>query len=292
VVVNTHSRQARRQLDDVHALLQKHGVPVAAFHVVPDHDVLRRYVKRAAKGGAQAIAVGGGDGTMAHAVDALAHRDAVLGVLPLGTGNSFAQSIGLDAHDLDAAVAVIARGNVQRIDLGRVNGTYFANFATIGLSSEIAGATPARVKRWSGPLAYALAAVRPLLTHAAFRAKIRWKGGALDLRTQDIVVANGRFFGANPVTPDATIADGRLSLFTTDDPSRIGAIRTYLAFGMHAQTRLRCAHVVNAVKFDVRTRARQTISIDGCLLEKTPARIRVAPRALRVFVPEQGVAHG
>jgi YegS/Rv2252/BmrU family lipid kinase len=292
VVVNTHSRQARHQLDDLHELLRKHGVPVAAFHVAPDHDVLRRYVKRAAKGGAQAILVGGGDGTMAYAVDALAHRDAILGVLPLGTGNSFAQSIGLDPHDLDAAVAAIARGNVERIDLGRVNGTYFANFATIGLSSVIADATPAGVKSWSGPIAYALAAVRPLLTHESFRARIRWKGGKLDVRTQDIIVANGRFFGSNPVTPDATIVDGRLSLFTTDDPSRFGALRTYIAFGMHEQHKLPHAHVVNATKFEVRTRAKQMISIDGSLLEKTPARFRVAPGALRVFVPERGVALG
>jgi len=270
--------------------LRKHGLPVAEFHVAPNHEAVRRLVKRAAKGGAQAILVGGGDGTMAHAVDALAHRGATLGVLPLGTGNSFAQSIGLDAHDLDAAVAAVALGHVERIDLGRVNGTYFANFATIGLSSEIAGATPTSVKSWSGPIAYALAAVRPLLTHAAFRARIRWKGGRLDLRTQDIIIANGRFFGSNPVTPDATIVDGRLSLFTTDDPSRIGALRTYVAFGMHDQTKLRHAHVINAAKFEIRTRAKQTISIDGSLLEKTPARLRVAPRALRVFVPEHGVA--
>jgi diacylglycerol kinase (ATP) len=290
--VNTHSRRAAHELGRIQDSLREHGVPVAAFHSVKDHDEVRRQVKRAAKGGAEAILVGGGDGTMANAVDALAHRKAIMGVLPLGTGNSFAQSLGLDAHDIDAAVGVIARGNVERIDLGRVNGTHFANFATIGLSSEIADATPTAVKSWSGPIAYALAAVRPLLSHKSFKAHIRWKGGHLDLRTQDIIVANGRFFGSTPVTSDATLVDGRLSLYTTDDPSRLGALRTYLAFGMHNQTALRGAHVVNATRFEIRTRTRQLISIDGCILERTPARFRVDPAALRVFVPERGVARG
>ena len=290
--MNRRSRRTSHDLERVHTLLRTHGVRVAAFHVAADHDELRWHVKRAAKAGAPAILVGGGDGTMAYAVDALAHRDSVLGVLPLGTGNSFVRSLGFDPDDLETAVAAVARGTVARIDLGRVNGTYFANFATIGLSSEIAAATPRATKSRSGPLAYAFAAVGPLFAHRAFRARIRWRGGRLDLRTEDIIVANGRFFGSTPVTADASLVDGRLALFTTDDPSRFGALRTYLAFGLHRQESLRGAHAVSAAKFEIRTRARQRICIDGAPLGKTPARFRVAREALRVYVPEAGVARG
>lgn len=273
-------------------LLVTQGVPVAAFHVAADHDELRRHIARAAKAGAPAVAVGGGDGTMARAVDALAHRKTVLGVLPMGTGNSFAQSLGLDPQDLEAAVGVIARGRTQRIDLGRVNGTYFANFATIGLSSEIADGTVRPVKHWAGRIAYAVAALKPLITHAPFRARVRWKGGELDVRTQDLIIANGRYFGSAPVSPDASLVSGRLALYTTDDPSRFGALLTYIAFGFHEQAKAAGAHVVSAAKFEIRARPKQKISIDGSLLEKTPARIRVAREALRVFVPEHGVARG
>lgn len=290
IVVNRNARRTAHELDRLHERFRAHAVPVAAFHVASSSTDLHLHVKRAVKAGAATVVVGGGDGTMAHAVDALAHRDTALGVLPLGTGNSFAQSIGLDPHDIEAAVAVIARGLTRRIDLGCVNGTYFANFATIGLSSEIAGSTPTAIKRWSGTLAYALAAVRPLLSHRAFRARVRWKGGRLDLRTQDVIIANGRFFGTTPVDPEATIVDGRLTLYTTDDRSRIGALRTYVAFGAHDQTKLQHAHIVNATKFTIRARPKQTISVDGSLLEKTPARFSVARKALRVFVPEHGVA--
>jgi diacylglycerol kinase (ATP) len=242
-------------------------------------------VKRAAKAGVETVIVGGGDGTMAHAVDVLAHRETVLGVVPLGTGNSFAQTLAIPRGDVDAAIAVIAAGKIASVDLGRVNGTHFANFATIGLSTEIAGATSTSVKGWLGPVAYAIAAVKPILTHRAFRARIRWRTGELVLRTQDIIIANGRYFGSTPVTPDASITDERLNLFTTDDPSRIGALRTYLAIGMHDQTKLPDAHVITATRFTIRTKPRQMIAIDGSLLEKTPARFRVVPRALRVFVP-------
>jgi diacylglycerol kinase family enzyme len=187
---------------------------------------------------------------------------------------------------------VIAHGHAKHIDLGRVNGTYFANFATIGLSSVIAGGTPRLLKKITGPLAYALAGIAPMITHRAFQARIRWKGGRLDVRTQDVIVANGRFYGHTPVAAEATIDDGRLHLFTTDNASALAAARTYLAIGRGLHTRLPDAHVVTARAFEIRTRKRQQIAIDGSPLEKTPARFSVARNALHVFLPESGVAHG
>jgi diacylglycerol kinase (ATP) len=292
VIVNRHSRRTDSAIEHAREAFAASGLRIAALHVEDDEVGCRRRLKRAVKDGAPEIVVGGGDGTMTHAVDLLAHRDSVLGLLPLGTGNSFAQSLGIPVDDMDAAIAVIARGHVERVDLGVVNGTHFANFATIGLSSEIANATPRLLKKFTGAMAYALAGIRPMLTHRAFRARIRWKGGRLDVRTQDIIVANGRFFGNTPIAPDATIIDGRLHLFTADGASALSALRTYIALGRGLQARLPDAHVVTAREFTIRARRRQPIAIDGSLLERTPARFAVARRALRVFVPETGVAHG
>jgi diacylglycerol kinase (ATP) len=290
--VNRRSRRTDRQIEALHEALDAHGLHVAAFHTERSESGCRRLIRRAAKAGAPEIVVGGGDGTMTHAVNELARRDSVMGVLPFGTGNSFAQSLGLPLGDVAAAVAVIEHGHVEAVDLGRVNGTYFANFATIGLSSVIAGATPRLLKRITGPVAYALASIRPLLTHRAFRARIRWKEGQLDVRTQDVIIANGRFYGHTPVAPDAALDDGRLHLFTTDNASSLGAARTYLALGRGSQARLPDAHLITARAFSIRTRARQPIAIDGSPLEKTPARFSVAREALRVFVPASGVARG
>lgn len=290
--MNRHSRHTDSEIERLHESLAARGLRVVAFHVEGEEVDCERHIKRAVKAGAPEILVGGGDGTMTHAVNALANRESVMGVLPFGTGNSFAQSLGLPLGDIDAAVAVIAGGNVQRVDLGVVNGTYFANFATIGLSSEIAGATPRLLKKVTGAVAYALSSIGPMLTHRPFRARIKWKGGRLEIRTLDIIVANGRFYGDTPVTPDATIVDGRLHLFATDNASALGAARTYLALGRGQQARLPNAHVVTARSITVRTRKRQPIAIDGSPLAKTPAKFRVAREALRVFVPEGGIAHG
>jgi len=290
VVVNRRSRRSERELGSLHEALLARGLRITAFHVGAKSKECRQLVRRAAKAGVPEIVLAGGDGTMTHAVDALAHRETVLGVIPFGSGNSFAQSLGIPAGDLAAAVGVIAAGHVQRIDLGVVNGTHFANFATVGISSIISDGTPRPLKKLFGGAAYGLACVRPVLTHAPFEARIEWKSGRLDVTTQDIIVANGRYFGEAPVAPGATLADAELHLFTTDNGSALGAVRTYLALLRGRQAGLPDAHTVTAPAFTIRTRKRQPIAIDGSLLEKTPAEFRVARRALRVFVPEGGIA--
>jgi YegS/Rv2252/BmrU family lipid kinase len=292
VVVNRHSRRTDRELGRLHEGLLARGLRVTAFHVAAKGKECREIVRRAAKAGVPEIVVGGGDGTMTHAVDVLAHRETTLGVVPFGSGNSFAQSLGIPPADLNAALDVIAAGRVERIDLGIVNGTHFANFATVGISSIISDRTPRPLKKLFGGVAYGLASIRPMLTHPPFEARISWKGGRLDVTTQDIIVANGRYFGDAPLAPGATLADDELHLFTTANGSALGAVRTYLALLRGMQARLPDAHTITAQAFTIRTRKRQPIAIDGSLLEKTPAEFAVARRALRVFVPEGGVARG
>lgn len=286
VVLNTRSRRAASSVAAVREAIAKSDLDVRGFFEVDDEKTARKAIKRAVRDGMDAVIVGGGDGTIAHAVNVLAHRTTILGVIPLGTGNSFAETIGLTSGDVAGAVATIVERRAVHVDLGRVDKTYFANFATIGLPAEIGNATPAPLKRVIGRAAYVAAALGPLLTRRGFRAKIRWPKAKLDVETQQIVVASGRLFGPSAITPDASITDGKLALFTLDNASHAGAIATYVAMAMKVQSRLPGAHALAAKEFTIRTKPKQPIAIDGDAYGMTPARFRVASGALHVFVPK------
>jgi hypothetical protein len=73
----------------------------------------------------------------------------VFALLPLGTANSFARTLGIPL-DLDGAIDVIANGASARIDLGAIDGDYFANAAAMGLSPMIAETVPHKLKRYLG----------------------------------------------------------------------------------------------------------------------------------------------
>jgi diacylglycerol kinase family enzyme len=94
-------------------------------------DLIRRYSDRV-----DLIVIGGGDGTLNAAADGLVDIQLPLGILPLGTANDLARTLGLP-KTLSGACGVIAQGRRQAIDLGWVNGKHFFNVASLGLSVKI-----------------------------------------------------------------------------------------------------------------------------------------------------------
>jgi diacylglycerol kinase (ATP) len=283
LVANSGARQTAESFAKARTMLVERGVHLAMTHVVDSHRDLRRYVRRAVKSGAHLVIVAGGDGTMTAAAGQLAKSKSVLGVLPLGTGNSFALSLGIT--DLETAVEAIVAGREVDVDLGNVNGTYFANFTTIGLSSTIARATPRRLKKIVGVIAYVLAGLLPALRSRPFRCKVRTGKQKMAFPTYQAIVANGRYFGHTPLTPDASLNSGRLIFYSTTDTTIVDAAKTYSSLLLDRQGLLANAHIFEATELRLRANPVQSIAIDGESCGKTPAHFRVVPGALRVMVP-------
>ncbi len=283
LVANSGARQTAEAFAKARLMLVERGVHLTTTHVVDNHKDLCRYVRRAVKSGCGLVIVAGGDGTLTSAAGQLAKSKTVLGVLPLGTGNSFALSLGITS--LEVAVDAIVAGRVAAVDLGKVNGTYFANFATIGLSSTIARATPNGLKKIVGAAAYVLAGVLPALRSRPFRCKLRAGKQKLVFETFQVIVANGRYFGHTPLTPEASLSSGTLTFYSTSDHTLVDAAKTYTSLLLDRQQLLTNAHILEATDLRVRARPAQPLAIDGEQCGTTPARFTVVPGALRVMVP-------
>lgn len=283
LVANNGARQTAEAFVRARTMLLERGVRLTRTHLVDTHKDLCRYVRRAVKDKVELVIVGGGDGTMTTAAGQLAKSKSVLGVLPLGTGNSFALSLGIT--DLEVAVEAIVGGREVAVDLGHVNGTYFANFATIGLSSTIARATPNRLKKIVGAAAYVLAGMWPALQSQPFRCRVRADDRTLDFRTYQVIVANGRYFGLTPLTQEASLDSGRLTFYATSDSTIVDAAKTYASLLFEHRDLPANAHVLDAQTLRVRARPAQPVAIDGEPFGTTPATFKIVPGALRVMVP-------
>ena len=283
LVANFGSRAAERQLGAVQAALIDAGVRITASHAVGRGRELSKRLRTILKDEPPIIAVAGGDGSMTRAVAELAHRRSVLAVLPLGTGNSFARSLGIP--DVQTAIAAIATGKCCKIDVGIVNGRYFANFATIGLTSEIAARTPDVLKRIAGVGAYVLAGLVPALRDHRFHVELEGKNVRFHGDVHQVIVASGRYFGETPLLPAASATSGNLAVFTTTADGVPGVAKEFLAVARGRQTELEQAHWWTTERVKVKARQRQLVAIDGKPIDKTPARFKIAPKALRVLVP-------
>lgn len=284
VICRLSSRHGLAYYQRLQEELPKQGVSIVEAHMVRRRKELKKRIREAVRSGAKLIVVIGGDGTQTAAVAELAHSDATLAVVPAGTGNSFAFSLGIQ-DDIEKAIETIARGRELCIDVGIVNGTYFANFASIGLIADAANRTPHGLKKYAGPLAYGFTALATFLREKPFKMSVKWKKSDLKIVTHQAIIASGRYFGWQPLTPHADVTSGDLAFFAAEGRTVADALKTNAALLRGDHTDLERAHYFAARKITIETKPRQPLNIDGHALGKTPAHFSVARKALRVLVP-------
>lgn len=285
IVCRLSSRNGLAYYQRLAGELPKRGVKIAEVHMVRRRKDLRARVRGAVASGAEYVVVIGGDGTQTAAVGELAHTKTSLAVVPAGTGNSFAFSLGIK-DDLDAAIETIVNGRQIRVDVGVVNGLCFANFAIVGVIADAANRTPTRLKKVLGPIAYGVAAISALFRDRPFRMTVKWRKNRLKLTTYQAIVAGGRYFGWQPVTPNANLRSGKVAFFAAAGDRIVDMIETNAALLTGEHTRLARVHYFSAPKITIRTKPKQPINVDGHKFGKTPAKFTVLNGALRVLVPQ------
>ncbi|MBD2420403.1 lipid kinase [Anabaena cylindrica FACHB-243] len=283
LLVNRHARKGEENL-----LAAIHCLESLGFNVIPEStenpthlgDVIRQYHHEI-----DLVIVGGGDGTLNAAVDAVVETQLPLGILPLGTANDLARTLGIP-NSLPEACQVIAAGQLQHIDLGWVNGKYFFNAASLGLSVKITQRLTTEVKRRWGIFAYAAAAFQVIWKSRPFSAEIRINGQSIHVKTVQIAVGNGRYYGGGmAVFHDATIDDQRLDLYSLEVKHWWEIIPLLPAMRQGRHIHWPSVRAIQGKEFEVYTRKPRPINTDGEITTYTPAVFRVIPMAISVLVP-------
>lgn len=232
-----------------------------------------------------AVILAGGDGTMNAAAPALRDTGLPLGILPLGTANDLARTLGIPL-DADAAAAVILAGHRRRLDLGCVNGHPFFNVASLGLSVDITQRLTRVMKRRWGRLAYPIAAAAVIVQARRFSATIRVDGQDIPVKSMQVAVGNGRHYGGGMVVADdAAIDDGRLDVYSLEPRARWRLLWMARAFRDGEHDSLEEVRTLRCRSLEVRTRRRRHVSADGEIVTRTPARFTLLPQAVTVFAP-------
>jgi YegS/Rv2252/BmrU family lipid kinase len=289
LVVNTLSRRGRHRYFEVLRLLQDDGFRPLRTYAVMDPHRLPEAINEALGLQPDLLVVGGGDGSLSEAVKHLAHRDVALGVLPLGTTNNFARSLGLPL-DLASAVKVFSRGKVADIDLGMAGDRPFANLVSFGVSVEVAGTVKPWFKRALGRAAYPLTALTILPKHAPFRAFITVDGRRHELLTHQLNIANGGYHGGRRIAADISIDNRRLAAYQLGSGKRLRLIaETLIRAASGHWVSLAGGPFVTGSEILLETEPSMAADVDGEVFLRTPLTIRAVPNGLRVMVPPRFV---
>jgi diacylglycerol kinase (ATP) len=282
-IVNPNARNGRKSVASVRQILEAGGltlVDAAPKRGESLSDVIRRMSKAC-----DLVIVGGGDGTLNSAAAGLVDTGLPLGVLPLGTANDFARTIGIppDAHE---AAKFILSATPRPIDLGEVNGHLFFNVASIGFSAELASELSEKAKKRWGKLGYAIVAARILARSRLFTAYVEHDGSVEEIRTMQVSVGNGRHYGGGmTVEETATADDGRLDFYSleVDHWWRLLALLPSLRKGTHGKwDDVRAFQTTEVI---IKTSKPRAVNTDGDLTTWTPAHFRIRKSAIHVFAP-------
>ena len=286
LVVNVHSRRGEQAFEEACGKLEMRGVQVMERHPVDDPDQMRPLIRKAIADGAPMVIVGGGDGSLSTTVDDFLGSETVFAVLPLGTANSFARTLGLPL-DLDGAINVIASGRKKRIDLGAIDGDYFANAAAMGMSPLIAETIPHKLKKYLGMVGYLIWAIVVAIRFRPFRLYVREGDKLHKVWATEVRIANGTHHGGVELVESAELDSGEIVIQAVTGRSILGLAWSWFSTLFKLRSRGQTVTEFHGRQFRIETRPRQRISIDGELSARTPVTVSVARGAVWVAAPRE-----
>jgi diacylglycerol kinase (ATP) len=283
--------EASARLEQVTRCLLDLGVnvDVALAHPVKEAVSIAR---KAVKKGYSTVVAMGGDGTISAVIRGIVGSDAHLGIIPGGTENDIAASLGIP-EDLKDACALVASGQTRELDLAQISTKETKKFVffmvtTVGLTTTL---YPHLKDVPHGDLSSIKDAVSTLL-HTKPDPKVYLTlddESKIKVQSMLVTITNTPVIGAkNLVAPDASMEDGLLDIAVYPDFSKSELI-AYFAMSAHEREvpdgkiqRYR------ARKIKIKTEPALEIAAEGIMLGKGKAKIKVLPQALRVIAPEPG----
>jgi len=234
------------------------------------------------------VIAAGGDGTINEIIQELAGSETVLGVLPCGTGNIWAREMGIPLQMVDAR-KVLLNGQIRCIDLGRCNDRYFMLMAGVGIDGAVTQAVEKKPIKRLGTFGYALIATWLGLGYPGFQARLRInKKRPVKLRALQIIVGNTQLYGgALKFTWEAKCDDGQLDVCVVRKRNMLGRIIVAIHFLLGHRNRHQWIRYYTATSIEINTRQPVAIQLDGEPVGHTPASFIIAPRALKVLVPQK-----
>ena len=289
-VILNPSAGSVHELDELVKQIQT--LPKAEVQMTKKKGSAARIARMALRKGCELIVAAGGDGTLNEVINGIGENagETRVGLIPLGTGNDFARTLGLPT-DLAAAIEVLRAGHTRAVDLVRVTSDkvrYFLNVSAGGFSGLVNEKLTPKMKKTWGPLAYLRSAAAALPELRAYRTTLSLDNTeSLTLDLYNVVVANGRYVaGGTLIAPEASIDDGLFDIILI--PKRSAPELAVLAAQVVVGAHLSSEAVVfrRAAKVTVNSKPGMWFNVDGELVGNEPACFEIVPRALRFVVPK------
>ena len=276
---------AAKLLPDVQACFSEIGIrDILVTRAEGDEEFL---VCGAIARGVKSFVILGGDGTCSRVANAILKSgiDCGVAVVPSGTGNDFAKTLGVLGATARDVAELVAEGASARIDIGRVDGHYFLNSCGFGFDASVLAATK-NVRFLKGDAVYIYSALAQLFTYRGIGVSV---DGAPDSARRNmlmVTVSNGQFLGgAFRIAPRASVIDGELDVGFFSDSNIIERVKSFAGTFRGTHLGLPSVKTVKVQTMTLNFSEPPAMEIDGELRHATSSTVKIEciPGALSVI---------
>jgi diacylglycerol kinase (ATP) len=279
IVVNPASGKDEPILNVLNRVFGQHGVEwtVSVTHKYGD---ATKQAKEAITRGVNLVAGYGGDGTQHEIANAVLGTDAVMGILPGGTGNGFAREMEIPKTLAPAVELLCTSTNTRQIDVATVDDQYFIQRLYIGIEPE--EQTSREMKDKYGVFAYA-ASLKQQTQHAkSVHYRVNIDGADVEFRAAKIYLINSGMMGTGlSITSKYAIDDGLLDAFVLDTKN-LSTIKSAAERFLHLNTATASQFYRQCRELTIETEPDQPVWADGEYIGRTPVVVKVIPGALTI----------
>ena len=203
------------------------GFPVEILEGHSLDDFREKFVLKIEHESISGVVAFGGDGFIHEIIQHIVHREIPLGVIPCGTGNDFARSLGVNQLSMTQQMNLIAQSKIRSIDLGRVDERWFAAILSSGFDAVVNDR--ANQMKWPrGRMRYNIAMIEKIVQLRAHSYRIRLDRDHIDVEATLVTVANGPSYGGGmKVCPDAKLNDGLFDVMVLGKVSRTELLKVF-----------------------------------------------------------------
>jgi len=274
----------RSALPKVLAAFSARGIEAAYETSAPGEE--EDLAVRAIQNGVTTIVAVGGDGTCGRIANAILHSATAcrLAVVPTGTGNDFAKTLGVSKYTPDQVAGLVVRREAARIDVGVADGHYFLNSCGFGFDASVLEASN-RVRFLKGDAVYIYSALSQLFGYRGIEVTAN---GVPDVKAGSmlmVTVSNGRSLGgAFKIAPNASVLDGRLDACFFSDSNVVERVRLFVGAMRGTHIGMPSVSTATVQQLVLRFPSSPLMEVDGELrvARSGTVELRCVPRALSV----------